>query len=177
MSILTSQPTNLNYLSPLGFKFTMNRTPMLSYFAQSVNVPNLTLGVAAISTPFSSIPLPGDKLSFAEISVVFRVDEDMKSWQEIYDWMYALGRPDNFDQYAPVAPPRDPNAAPGSVGPYSDAALVILSSASNPIMTVNFTDVFPTSLSDLTFDSRGSTVDYIECTANFSYRKYELVRL
>lgn len=177
MSLLSSQPTNLNYLSPLGFKFTMNRTPILSYFTQSVNAPNLTLGLTSISTPFSNIPLPGDKLTFADFTVVFRVDEDMKSWQEVYDWMYGLGHPDNFEQYSTVAPSRDPNAAAGSVGPFSDASLVILSSASNPIMSVNFTDVFPTSLSDLTFDSRGSTVDYIECTATFAYRKYELIRL
>ena len=44
MSALENQPDNLNHLSPLGFRFTMDRIPKCTYFLQGAEIPNISLG-------------------------------------------------------------------------------------------------------------------------------------
>ena len=76
MSATSNQPTNPSFLSPLGFKMTVKRTPTLNFFVQSVEMPSVSLGQADIETPFSKIPFPGTKLTFGNLQVTFKVDED-----------------------------------------------------------------------------------------------------
>ena len=50
----------------------------------------------------------------------------------------------------------------------------IVNSAMNPNKDVLFTDVYPTGLMDLPFSTTLSDVDYVECTATFKYRKFDI---
>ena len=177
MSALANQPTNLNYLSPLGFKFSVNRIAVFTHFVQTINIPDLIFGNIGLITPFVKLPVPGDQIQFGELSVSFKVDEDMRAYTDIYDWMIGLGYPDNFDQYKTVASLRAPGADSSSKGNYSDATLTILSSASNPIVDVVFYDIFPISLGGMTFDSRMATVDHLEASVTFAYKRFEVTRL
>ena len=45
----------------------------------------------------------------------------------------------------------------------------------NPNKEVKFVDVFPVSLSDVPFATTLADVDYVECTATFKYRKFDIV--
>jgi hypothetical protein len=101
----------------------------------------------------------------------------MRSYTEIYDWLIALGYPDNFDQFKTVAPTRDPLASSSSLGTYSDATLTILSSSMNPIIEVTFFDMFPINLTGLAFDTKMMDVEYIECTASMVYKRFAVTRL
>jgi len=177
MSALNRQPTNLNYLSPLGFKFSLLRAPNFCHFIQSINVPTINLGSFTVSTPFIRLPLPGDQLQFGELNLTFRVNEDMRSYTDIYDWLIFLGYPDNFEQFKNVAPATDDQAVEDTPGPYSDGTLTILSTSMNPITNIIFYDMYPVALSDLTFDTKSTDVEYIECSATFAYKRYELQRL
>jgi hypothetical protein len=177
MSALDNQPTNLNFLSPLGFKFTINRISTFTYFVQNINIPDLTFGNIGLITPFVKLPVPGDQLQFGELNATFKVDEDMKAYTDIYDWMIGLGYPDNFNQYRTVAPTGSPGGDSASKGNYSDATLTVLSSSSRPIVNVFFYDIFPIALSGLQFDAKLSTVDYLECSATFAYKRFAVERL
>ena len=44
-------PKNKNFLSPVGFKFIMSRTPNVDYFCQSASIPEVSIGAREISTP------------------------------------------------------------------------------------------------------------------------------
>lgn len=173
MSALDNQPANKNFLSPLGFKFQIKKTPHLNYFVQSVNLPTVSIGTVEIGTPFTKIPFPGDKLTFGQLDVTFKVDEDMENYTEIFNWMIAMGHPDNFATGAAMyaAPPMSGN------GVYSDLSLVILTNTLNGNKMVNFTDAFPINLSDITFDSTLSDVEYVTATATFAYRRFTLASL
>ena len=175
MSIQISEPTNKNFLSPLGFKFSIQKTPNVNYFVQAINLPSVTLGETQLPTPFKRIPMPGDHLEYGDLSITFKVDEDMKNYIELLNWIKAIGFPDNFDQYKAVDPRFVmPNTGEGVV---SDATLVILSSAMNPIHEVIFKDLFPVSLTDFNFDSRNTDVEYIETTATFKFRTFDISAL
>ena len=58
---------------------------------------------------------------------------------------------------------------------FSDASLIINNSAMQPNKEVKFVDCFPVSLSDVPFSTTLADVDYVECTASFKYRKFDIV--
>ena len=171
MTIANLDPSNKNFLSPLGFKFIIKKTPNTNFFVQSAAMPDVSLGNTVLPTPFRRVPIAGDHIEYGDLHITFKVDEDMSNYLEIFNWIKAIGFPDNFDQHKAV----DPKFVRPTTGDgiYSDATLVIMSSAMNPVMEVNFRDAFPVSLTDFTFDSRNSDVDYIEATAMFKFKNVE----
>jgi len=162
---------NKNFLSPLGFRFSIKKTPNINYFVQSVNVPSVALGQVSVPTPFSRIPLAGDHVEYGDLTISFKVDEEMKNYMEIYNWIQAIGFPDNFSQY------NDITRAQMGDGVYSDLTLTILTSAMNPKHIITYVDAYPISLTDLEFDSRMPDVEYIEATATFRCRKFNIETL
>lgn len=173
MSALDNQPTNINFLSPLGFKFQIKKTPNMNYFVQSVNLPSVSIGTIDVATPFSRIPLPGDKVTFSPLEVTFKVDENMENYLEIYNWIIAIGRPDNFTDGAYIY------SAPemSGEGVKSDLSLVILTNGMRGNKIVNFLDAHPTNLSDITFDSTLTDVEYVTATVTFDYRRFTIASL
>jgi len=173
MSVLDNQPANKNFLSPLGFKFQIKKTPHLNYFVQSVNLPAVSIGTVEVGTPFTRIPFPGDKLTFGQLDVTFKVDEDMENYTEIFNWMIAMGHPDSLTDSATIysAPAMSGN------GVYSDLSLAILTNGMRGNKMFNFSDAFPINLSDITFDSTLSDVEYVTATATFAYRRFTLASL
>lgn len=166
-------PDNPNFLSPLGFRFHAKRMPNVTFFTQRASIPTVSLGTATVPTPFSSIPVPGDHLVYSDFTLTFKVDEDLNNYIEVYNWMTALGFPDNFDQYKSVVPQRYSM----NEGVYSDGVLEILNSAKKAIAEVQFVDMYPTSISDLSFNSTDSDVSFIEATVSFAYRTFKVVKV
>ena len=88
----SDQPTNLNYLSPINFDFQINKLPKVKYFCTGVTLPGITFSEAIHSTTLAiQSYLPGDSILFDPLTVKFIVDEDMKNYQEIYNWIMQLG--------------------------------------------------------------------------------------
>lgn len=167
---MPTYPNNPNFLSPLGFKFQLKKTPNTNFFVQSAVIPQLTLGTATVPTPFANLPMPGDKITFSELQITFKVDEDLTNYMELFNWIVALGHPQSFEQYGALA------AKPAYTGEgvYSEASLIILNSAKRPTNEIHFYDLYPTSLSDIQMDTRNTDVDYVTCTASFAYRMFDI---
>ena len=182
MTALTNQPVNKNFLSPLGFKFFVKKTPNVNWFVQSVTIPSIVLPKTEVSNPFINFPIGGDHLQFGDLDITFRVDEDMSNYKEIYNWLQAMGFPDNFDQYKAIAPrTRNPisglNDSATGTGIFSDASLIILTSAMNPNLEVTFIDLYPVSLSPLQFNTQFTDVNYIEAQVSFGCRKFNIATI
>lgn len=181
MTALSSLPANKNFLSPLGFTFTIKKTPNVNYFVQSATLPSISLGQSDVQTPFVKLPIPGDHIDFGTFNISFRIDEDMRNYQELYDWIIALGFPDNFGQYNAIAPNRGKfggaitNPLSGA-GIYSDASLMVLNSVRAPVIEFAFKDLYPITLSEITFDTKNTDVEYVEGTVTFAYRSFTLTR-
>lgn len=174
MALQDSQPENKNFLSPVGFQFSIQKLPHVNYFCQSANIPDISLSQTELVNPFINLPSPGSQLTFGGLDVTFRVDEDLKNYKEIHNWLIGLGFPDNFDQRAAIARGRNPGKV--SVGEiFSDASLLISTSAYKTNVEVHFVDAFPVSLSTVNFDIRAADIEYLEATASFVYRRYNIV--
>ena len=92
-----NQLSNRNFLSPIGFLFVLDKARKTSFLCQKVNVPTLSLGEYNVQTGLVPIPVEGN-LSFGNLTIDFLVDEDLKNYMEIHNWMRALGAPDDIEK-------------------------------------------------------------------------------
>ena len=193
ISGLSRQPTQLDYASPTQFKFSVVKIPKVEYFVTSVNVPGISLGSSSYTTRFKDIPQAGDKLSYETLSLSFLVDENLENYREIHGWLVGLGLPSKHQEFTdllsvgqdrfPISQLASSSAQDGgkipknpiqTQGPtLSDATLIILTSKNNPVIEVRFKDLFPTSLTGLTYDQQADDVNYLTATVSFEYLNYE----
>lgn len=171
----TSIPTNINPLSPNGYRFAIKKLPELTYFAQQVNLPGISLGDPEFANPFASVPIPGDRLTYDSLTLEFIVNEDMSNYMAIYNWIVALGFPNDYLQYVALTNQDQINTINELATNYSDATLQILDNNNNAVKTVNFVDCFPTNIESLTFTATSQDVNYLigRVTFRFSYYKFD----
>ena len=172
---------NRNFLSPVGFKFALKRVPKVAFFCNQANIPDLTLGIAEQPTYLKNIPVPGDKIEFGDLSLRFLVDEDLGNYMEIQNWIRGLGFPDTLLEFDELEK-SDPMFRGGGFGQfarsgdkiYSDGTLQILSSNLVPQFQVVFKDLFPYSLTTLSFDATDTDIEYFTADVSFKYTAYNL---
>ena len=169
---------NRNFLSPTGFKFGLKRSPGVAFFCNQANIPALDLGVAEQPTYLKDIPIPGDKIQFGDLNLRFLVDEDLVNFMEIQNWMRGLGFPESLAEFNDLKN----EAILGPMGKstedvYSDGTLQILSSNLIPKFQVVFNDLFPYSLSTVTFDATDTDIEYFTADVSFKYTLYQITDL
>ena len=167
---------NRNFLSPVGFKFSLKRAPGVAFFCNQANIPSMDLGIAEQPTYLRNIPTPGDKIQFGDLSLRFLVDEDLVNYMELQRWIRGLGYPENMDEFRKL---EGEAVLPGNFGHagdniYSDGTLQILSSNLVPSFQVVFNDMFPYTLSTVTFDATDTDIDYFTADVSFKYTIYNL---
>lgn len=174
MSVLTSSPPNKNFLSSLKYRLDIKKLPYTSFMCQSVNLPSVSLGeTQGQDTPFLKIPIPGDHITFGELMITFIVDEDMTNYLELYNWIIAVGYPENFDQYKAIQKSADGTGE----GIYADGTLTIMTSHNNSNIAAVFSQLYPVSIGDLQFDNRAQDIPYVEATASFRYNLFEIKKI
>lgn len=173
MAALENTPTNPNFLSPLNFKFSIKRAPHINFFIQKIGIPSLSLPTYESPNPFVKIPQPGEHIDYGDLQLTFRVDENLQNYLEIHNWIRALGKPQDFKEYRALSQ----NPSYTGDGLRSDLTLMILSSAKNPNYQFTFTEAYPYDLSELSFDTTKSDVEYIEATATFKYILFEITNI
>lgn len=173
-----------NYLRPNGFRFVIQDLPHVAYTCQSANLPSVQLGFAVQPTPFVDRPVIGDKLNYAEFNIRFLISEDMNNYLELFEWLVALGFPNNYNQYTSFVGERLNRfpffrRADGTTEAlaYSDGVLTILDSNNNPKTNIRFRELFPIAVEALDFDITSSSVDYFVGTASFRYTTFEIETL
>ena len=168
-------PSNKNFLSPVGFKFVIGRTPNVDYFCQAASIPEVSIGVREIPTPVKDYSVPGDKMTFGDLSLRLLVNEDMDNYFEIYKWLKGLTNPkvqSDFQKY--ISTVDEKGRSSEFMKTMSDARLLVLNSNYNSIATINFYNIFPTSLTTLEFDASATDINYFTAEVNFRYTIYEI---
>jgi len=157
-------PERINALLPTYFRFSISRLPNTVYFCQSASLPTVTMGEVQMPTPFVPVKAP-TKLDFDELSITFIVDEEMKNWLEIFNWMRSVTNVENYEEY------RAANTHTCT------ANLLILNSMKNPKINVTFEGLYPRTLGSIDFSSTVMDPEPFQCTATFAYRNYNIETL
>jgi len=170
--------TNKNFLSPVEFKFILNRLPNVEFFVQSATIPGINSGVTNRDTPFKTIFEPGDKLSYEEFTLNVICDEDMVAFKEVSDWIVALTAPDDFTQYADLNPRTygkggEPVNSQGD-GVKSDGTLIVMNSNKNSNLTIQFFDMFPISVGSVELNTSNTDLTPPTFDVTFKYNKYTI---
>ena len=154
------QPQNRNFLTPVGFKLDLELFAGVDFFCQSASIPEISMSFAQVPTPYRNIPIAGSGgVDFGDLQVRFIIDEDLVNYTSVHNWIRKFGlsdgRADQKDQY-------------------SRALLHVLSSHNNTNHIVEFTNLFPVSLTGVPFDASITDIEYLTADVTFKYEKYNI---
>ena len=178
-NIFQRQIENRNFLSPTGFKFVLNKAPKVAFFSNFAMIPGMTLGTAVQPTYLKDIDLPGDKILFDDFTLRFIVDEDLKNYLEIQNWLRGIGFPESLKEIQDLQKKKEfVDADPGTFrNIFSDGTLTVLTSSQNPNFLVKFSDLWPYNLTTLNFDATDADIQYFTAEVSFKYTIYNITDL
>jgi len=161
-----ANPTSHSALHLNYFQFTLKRVPNMVYFCQEVNIPGLMHTTADQGTVLGlPVKIPGGAFTFEPFSVTFKVDEQIKNWLEIFNWIKSVG---NYNKTSETSPYKDR---------FSDAKLIITNSSYKSKFAVNFKNIFPNSLSGIKFSTVLPDAMEAVATATFSFTNFDIETL
>jgi hypothetical protein len=155
-----------NYLSAAGFKIVFKRLPHVEFFSNKILLPSVTTNAVKTDTPLRAYYSTGDHLAYADLDLTFIIDENMKNYREIYDWLKGIGSPDTLEQYDQLADSQD--------GTVSDITVLILNSHKNPNLEVTFKNAMPIGLTPVSLDLSNQDVLYPEATVTMRYDAFDI---
>lgn len=172
------QPTNRNFLTPSGFSFQVQRSPKVTYYGNLVTLPGVTLPTVVQNTYLKANPLPGDQLEFEDLRLRFLVDANLENYMEIQNWLRGLGFPESLEEIYDFQEQDSPynrgQPEKSQLNLYSDGTLTVLNQLNNPKFKVYFKDLFPTSLTTLTFDATLQSEEFFTAEVSFKYTIYDI---
>ena len=158
----TNLTTNINMLSPSGFKLTINKEKFsnIEFFLTTFTIPDITLTPVELAYRNFKSYEAGEPRTFGELAIRFAIDEDMKNYTEIFDWLQS-----NSEE-----------GAPKSQIESHDMILSVMSSHNNVNKQFQFKDAFPTSLSGVEFTTQGSDIEYLQADVSFRYNEFSIIK-
>lgn len=149
--------TNLNFLSPVGWKLTIDNLKYanIAYFSTKVILPAVT--VAPAKATYRNMPgfVPGDFVEYAPLAIDFMIDEDMKNYKEALNWLSL-----STAQSRPLM---------------HDLHLAVMTGKNNLNNQVRFIRAFPTSITPIEFTAQATDIKYATATVTFQYDRYEFM--
>ena len=170
---LDNQIDNRNFLSPVGFKFNISKTPKVNFFSNSARIPEILLGTSVQPSYLKDIDVPGDKLQYGDFSLRFLVDEELENYMSIHNWLTGLGFPETTQQFKDLT--TDSDTIRDGKEAFSVGILNIINSNYRDIAIVKFNDMFPTALSSLEFEATDMDINYFTAEVVFKYTVYNIV--
>ena len=168
-----NQIENRNFLSPIGFQFSLNKTQKATFFSNSARIPDISLGTAIQPVYLKDIDVPGDKLQYGDFNLRFLVDENLTNYMAIHNWLTGLGYPESTKEFKDATTDADGLRDREEV--FSDGSLSILNSNFRQVAVVKFKDLFPVFLTSLEFEATDTDVNYFTAEVTFKYTIYEIV--
>lgn len=176
-----TRPENRNLLSPNGFIFTIDKMRSVDFFCQSAAIPSMSMKGVEQTTRFNKRYVPGDELEYEPLALRFLVDENMKNYYQVHNWMRGMATPKSSKEFyfkrgdidSQNTQPTQDDFLGSNNDWYSDCSLFILSSNYQPVAEFVFRDCFPISLSTLAFDSSVQDIQYFTAEVYLRYTYFD----
>ena len=148
---------NINMLTPGGFKVSIDSKEFanLQFFCTNVALPSINQTEVLSTYKNNNAFFPGEIITYDAFTLTFIVDEEMKNYLEIFNWLSKNRRTN------PI---------------FKDITLSILSNKNTTNKQILFHDAFPTSLGSLDFTTQDTALDAITCSVIFRYNKFEFIK-
>lgn len=167
-------------LLPNHFRFVLTDLPDLTFFAQQVILPDINSEAPKRANPFTTIPEVGDHLAFSPLTVHYTVDVGFKSYYSLFYWMRGYGFPKSYDDIANFQASRrrqlaNPRPIAREITKTHGQLILLAPDTDKPVVTIDFEDVFPLQLGQLSFDTTISgTPEPLTTQVTFAYTDYEI---
>ena len=171
-SPFSKQVANRNFLSGVAFKFNLTKFPKVDFFSNSARIPELNLELTRQPSYLKNIDVPGERLTYGDLTLRFLVDENMENYISVYTWLKGLGFPESTKEFKELTTDKDGQRDPKEA--FCDGTLRILNSNYREVAKVKFIDLFPTSLTSLEFDATNTDIQFFTAEATFKYTIYNL---
>jgi hypothetical protein len=158
-----------NALQNHAYQLVLPRFPLVEYFSNSFVLPQIALPNATVATPFTDLPIAGDKPVFAPMQFSFLVNEDMSNYEQIQEWIFSIGFADSYDSFTNYSNKGDRIEKLGE----QDAKVIVLSSKGNPVRTITFYDAIPVALSGVNFTTQDAETSFVTASVTMAYSVYE----
>ena len=148
--------SNINMLSPTGFKLTINREKFANteFFITSFGIPSVSSSEIQTNFRGGIGYTPGESRMFDALTLRFAIDEDMHNYTEMFNWIKANS--EGLERH--------------------DMILSVMSSHNNVNKQFQFKDSFPTSLSGVEFSTQSSDVEYLQADVTFRYNEFVIIK-
>ena len=189
-TLSSKQPSGsgLDYADPTKFKFQISKLPRVEFNCIQANIPGITLTEINQPTRLIPIRIPGNDMTFEDLTVTFIVDEDLTNYRSVHDWMAGLAQMDSDDKYRalitdggdrmPLSQQNNSQdagrvtSATNDGAIFSDAKLIILSARNIPLVELSFEDTYPKALSALDYNQNATDIEYLQATVTLGYKKH-----
>lgn len=150
-----------NYNLAFGnqFKLEIPEASHLNYFLQSCNLPGISMNQVSVQNRHHQAYVPGNHVVYSDLNCTILMDEEFENYQYLHNWLRDFIDVDDWRHLV------------------KDLTLNVLSANKALLLKFTFTDAFPTSLGDITFDS--GTMDALQLTYNatFAYQYFTFEKL
>lgn len=154
------QPTNRNYLAPVGFQLKLDLFEGVDFFCQKANLPGINMPTTEVATRFRSYAIPpGGGVTYDDLSLTFIVDEDLVNYKSVHNWIEEYGNANDTQEGETL---------------FSNGQLNILTSNFNLNHIIDYERLFPISLSPIEFDAGVSDIEFFTAQVTFKYFKYTI---
>jgi hypothetical protein len=160
---------NFNYMKPTDFHVRIDRKRFhnLQFFANTVTHPGVSVQTPTLSVPrLQNMSLPGDTYDVEDLAMDILLDEDMKNYIEMYNWLNTTVQR-NYK-------PQQERIGDGYI-PESDIIITILSSHNNAIKKIKYVNCVPTSLGSINLQSTVSDDPPLVFPVTFKMSYFEVI--
>jgi len=151
-----------NTLRSNGFTFALLRLPDTVFRVVNLEMPEISITPVSSAYPAGTQYFPGGDIEFGELTLRFIVDEDLKNYIELYNWI-------TQQRFGSEYIPKQKEELLTS-----DGTLTTLNNSSVANKTFFFHDLFPISLGGWQFETNVSEPTPVECSASFKFSYFEL---
>lgn len=173
-SLLTKIPDNISLLQTTQYIMTFPKMPFLKYFLSSAILPGVSTNAVMVPTGQGPTWRHGDTLNYDPLTVTCIADEDLKTWEETYNWLKGLTTPHNFNEYLLNHNINKSDFPRGAL--YSDAILTFTTNANNPNFRIHFKDCHPTYLGMIPLNNSDSGDNSANFDITFQYDTFNIER-
>jgi len=173
----TKRFDNVQQLLGNHFRVVIDALPDLTFFAQTIVLPDISLPKVERANPFTHIPEVGDHIVFSPLTVNFIIDNQFKTYFSLWYWFRGVGFPHSYDdignfQASRKAALANPRPIRREIEKTNLTLLINHPDSDSPVATIFFEDVWPTQIGQVTFSSTDSEPPMLTTQVTFAYTDF-----
>ncbi|AJT61160.1 hypothetical protein [Vibrio phage XZ1] len=145
-----------------------NATQAFQWQIQTATIPGVTMEIASITrgpkyAKLANNHVAGSGTSYDDLSIQFLVDEEMRTYAELYRWLITMNNPTGA-------------STSDGIVPVTMLLHVLDNNKDKIVATYRFVNAFPKSLSAVEWNyTESGDVEVVTCDVEFEYSYFEMI--